>query len=68
MTNDTPKAGDIIEFDHHDGRLTAEVMLVTDDGLALLDLLDGDRPVHTRLESLEGVAVFRPAPGELVAA
>ena len=63
MGNDRPiiRAGDIIEFTHRDLRQTAEVMLVTDEGLALLDLFDGDRPVYAYLDRLDNVAVFDPA-------
>lgn len=58
----TPRltAGDVIEFTHHDDRQTAEVMLVTDDGIVLLDLYDGERWVHARLDQLDDVAVFEP--------
>ena len=51
--------GDVIEFSLHGERRTAEVMIVTDDGLVLLDLFDGDRPAFARLAILEDVAVFR---------
>ena len=52
--------GDVIEFTLRGSRLTAEVMLVDDDGVALLDLFDGDRLAWARLARLEGLAVFRP--------
>jgi hypothetical protein len=55
-------AGDIIEFTKRDERVTAEVMLLTDDGLVLLDLFDGDRPAHARVDQLVDVAVFHPDP------
>lgn len=60
--------GDVIEFTHRGERRTAEVMLVTDDGLALLDLHDGDRPAFARLGSLQDVAVFAGDASELIAA
>lgn len=65
LTHPTLTAGDVIEFSHHGEPTTAEVMLVTDDGIVLLDLFDGDRPVHTRTDALLDVRVFE---GELVAA
>ena len=51
--------GDVIEFTHRGERLTAEVMLRSDDQL-LLDLLDGDRPAFAQVSALTDVAVFRP--------
>ena len=52
-----------------DGELrTAEVMLVTDDGIALLDLFDGDRPAFVDVAHLATAAVYRPEPAELLAA
>jgi len=60
--------GDIIEFTLRGERRTAEVMLVTDDGMALLDLFDGDRPAFARLTALDDLAVYRADAAELVAA
>jgi hypothetical protein len=60
--------GDVIEFTLHGERRTAEAMLVTEDGLALLDLYDGDRPAFARLADLDDVAIFRPDADELLAA
>jgi hypothetical protein len=60
--------GDVVEFTLHDERLTAEAMLVTDDGVALLDLFDGDRPVMARLSELVDLTVFRPEAGDVLAA
>ncbi len=60
--------GDVVEFTHRGERRTAEVMLVTYDGVALLDLFDGDRPAWARVESLRDVAVFRPDADLVVAA
>jgi hypothetical protein len=64
----TLRDGDVIEFSLHGERRTAEVMLVTDDGLVLLDLFDGDRPAFARVNALEDVAVFAGDAGELLAA
>ena len=64
----TVRDGDVIEFTHRGERRTAEVMLVTDDGLALLDLYDGDRPVFAWVAALEDVAVFAGDLSELLAA
>lgn len=52
--------GDVIEFTHNDERVTAEVMLVTDDGSVLLDLHDDDRMVHAKIDQLADLAVFSP--------
>lgn len=52
--------GDVIEFTLHGERRTAEAMLVTDDGVVLLDLFDGERPGWGRLSLLEDVTVYRP--------
>ena len=43
-------------------------MLVTDDGVALLDLFDGDRPVMARLSELVDVTIFQPEAGDVLAA
>ena len=58
--NQTVMHGDVIEFTLHGERRTAEAMLVTDDGVVLLDLFDGDRPGWGRLSLLEDVTVYRP--------
>jgi hypothetical protein len=58
--NQTVKQGDVIELTLRGERRTAEAMLVTDDGLVLLDLFDGDRPGWGYLSLLEDVAVYRP--------
>ena len=55
------KPGDVIEFTLRGERRTAEAMLVTDDGVVLLDLFDGDRPAWAELARLEDVAVFEAA-------
>ena len=64
----TVKQGDVIEFTLHGERQTAEVMLLTDDGVALLDLFDGDRPGWAGLSLLDDIAVYRPDPGETIVA
>jgi hypothetical protein len=65
----TMREGDVVEFTHRGERRTAEVMLLTEDGVVLLDLFDGERPAWARLEAIEGVAVYRPdAADTLVAA
>ena len=64
----TVREGDVIEFSLNDERLTAEVMIVTDGGEALLDLFDGDRPVFARLSALADVAVYRPDGADFVVA
>ena len=60
--------GDVIEFTLRGERRTAEAMLITDDGLILLDLFDGDRPAWARLTILDEVVVFRPEANEVVTA
>jgi hypothetical protein len=60
--------GDVIEFTLHGERRTAEAMLITDDGLVLLDLFDGDRPAWARLSILDEVVVFRPEANAAVTA
>ena len=60
--------GDVIEFTLRGERRTAEAMLITDDGLVLLDLFDGDRPAWARLSILDEVVVFRPEANEVVTA
>lgn len=64
----TVRDGDVIEFTHRGERRTAEVMLVTDDGMALLDLFDGDRPAFARVALLEDVVVYSGDATELLAA
>jgi hypothetical protein len=64
----TMREGDVVEFTHRGDRRTAEVMLVTIDGVVLLDLFDGDRPAWARLDAIEDVAVYRPDADALVAA
>ena len=65
----TVKQGDVIELTLRGERRTAEVMLLTDDGVVLLDLFDGDRPAWARTSTLEDVIVYTPDPdGALVAA
>jgi hypothetical protein len=65
----TVKQGDVIELTLRGERRTAEVMLLTDDGVVLLDLFDGDRPAWARISTLEDVTVYTPDPdGALVAA
>ena len=53
-----PREGDVIEFTLRGERRTAEAMLITDDGLVLLDLFDGDRPAWAHLSNLDEVVVF----------
>lgn len=64
----TVRDGDVIEFTHRGERRTAEVMLVTDDGVALLDLYDGDRPAFAKVSSLEDAVVYAGDASELIAA
>lgn len=52
--------GDVIEFTLRGARMTAEVLIVTDGGHMLLDLLDSDRPVAAHLSELADLAVFQP--------
>ncbi|MGH9231141.1 MAG: hypothetical protein ACRD07_20840 [Acidimicrobiales bacterium] len=66
--NQTVKQGDVIEFTLRGERRTAEAMLVTDDGVVLLDLFDGDRLGWGRLSLLEDVAVYRPDRDEALVA
>ena len=54
------KPGDVIEFTLRGERRTAEVMLVSDDGVALFDLFDGDRPAWAHVSLLDDVTVFVP--------
>jgi len=60
--------GDVVEFTLHGQRWTAVAMLVTDDGLVLLDLIDGDRPAWAWLSNVEDLVVFRPDTDDLPAA
>jgi hypothetical protein len=60
--------GDVIEFTLHGERRTAEVMLVADDGVVLLDLFDGDRPGWARVSLLDDVTVYRPDLDETLVA
>ena len=65
----TVKQGDVIELTLRGERRTAEVMLLTDDGVVLLDLFDGDRPAWAHTTTLEDVIVYTPdRDGALVAA
>jgi hypothetical protein len=69
MNTHAIQPGDVIEFTLRGERRTAEAMLVTDDGVVLLDLFDGDRPAWARVSLLADVTVFRPdTDGALVAA
>lgn len=52
--------GDVIEFGRPNQRYTAEVMLLTDDNEAVLDLFDGRPPVIVAIDDLPAVSVFRP--------
>jgi hypothetical protein len=54
------REGDVIEVTLRGERRTAEAMLLTDDGLVLLDLFDGDRLAWAQVSKLEDVAVFAP--------
>ena len=54
------RSGDVIEFTLRGERRTGDVMLVTDDGVALVDLLDDDRPAWARLEQHTDLVVFSP--------
>jgi hypothetical protein len=67
-TSQLVEQGDVIEFTLHGDRRTAEAMLVTDDGVVLLDLFDGDRPAWARVALLEDVAVYRPDADEALVA
>jgi hypothetical protein len=67
-SHQTLKQGDVIEFTLHGERRTAEAMLVTDDGVVLLDLFDGDRPGVGRVSQLQDVAVYRPDADEVFVA
>ena len=66
--NQTVKQADVIEFTLRGERRTAEAMLVTDDGVVLLDLFDGDRPGWGHLWLLEDVTVYRPDGDEALVA
>jgi hypothetical protein len=59
------REGDVLEFTLRGERRTAEAMLVTDDGLVLLDLFDGDRPAWAWVSGLDDVSVFRPDGADL---
>jgi hypothetical protein len=67
-TDHTVQQGDVIEFTLRGERRTAEAMLVTDDGVVLLDLFDGDRPAWARVALLDDVTVFRPDADEALVA
>jgi hypothetical protein len=60
--------GDVIEFTLRGERRTAEAMLVTDDGVVLLDLFDGDRPAWARASMLDDVTIYRPDADEALVA
>ena len=62
------KPGDVLEFTLRGERRTAEAMLVTDDGVVLLDLFDGDRPAWARVSTLEDVTVYQPDVDEALVA
>jgi hypothetical protein len=62
------KQGDVLEFTLRGERRTAEAMLVTDDGVVLLDLFDGDRPAWARVSTLDDVSVYRPDLDEALVA
>jgi hypothetical protein len=66
--NQTVTQGDVIEFTLRGERRTAEAMLVTDDGVVLLDLFDGDRLGWGRLALLKDVTVYRPDGDEALVA
>jgi hypothetical protein len=61
-------AGDVIEFTLRDERLTAVVMLVSDEGAILLDLLDDGGLAWGDVDRLVDLAVFRPEPTGIAAA
>jgi hypothetical protein len=67
-TDQAVNQGDVIEFTLHGERRTAEAMLVTDDGIVLLDLFDGDRPAWARVSLLADVTVYRPDTDEALVA
>ena len=67
-TTSTITEGDIIELTIRGERRTADVMLVTDDGVVLLDLLDGERPAWAWVSHLQDAVVFRPDAEEHLAA
>jgi hypothetical protein len=67
-TEQAVNQGDVIEFTLHGERRTAEAMLVTDDGIALLDLFDGDRPAWAQVSLLVDVTVYRPDTDEALVA
>jgi hypothetical protein len=65
----TVREGEVIEFTLRGERRTAEVMLVADDGVALLDLFDGDRRLGwARLSLLDEVLIYRPDLDEALVA
>lgn len=66
--NEMVTGGDVFEFTLRGERRTAVAMLVSDDDAMLIDLLDGDRPVWARPSTLQDVAIFRPAYGEMAVA
>jgi len=67
-SNRDVKTGDVLELTLRGERRTAEVMLLTDDDLVLLDLFDGDRPAWAQLSMLDDVVAFRPDVAEIVTA
>jgi hypothetical protein len=67
-TDNTLRAGDVIELTIRGERRTAEVMIVSDDDQLLLDLFDGDRPVFARADALRDVAIYRPDASEFLVA
>ena len=67
-TDQAVNQGDVIEFTLNGERRTAEAMLVTDDGIVLLDLFDGDRPAWARVSLLADVTIYRPDTDEALVA
>jgi hypothetical protein len=61
-------AGDVIEFTLRDERVTAVVMLVSDEGAILLDLLDEGGLAWGDVDRLTDLAVFRPQRAGVAAA
>ncbi len=58
----TVDAGDVIEFTLQGERVTAVVMLLSDEGAILVDLLDDGGLAWGDVDRLTDLAVFRPEP------
>lgn len=64
MTSFGIDVGDVVEFTLQGTRCTATVLLVSEVGAVLLDLVDDDVLAWSEVAQLEDLAVFRPDVGD----